>query len=63
MKTQALIAKLSSDGAGLNNLALAYNMWNFPRALELGKAAVGGDLSGNVLRQSNVALYALYAGD
>jgi len=37
-------------------------MWNFPRAIELGKQAAA-IFPGNVLRQSNVALYALYASD
>ncbi len=62
-ENEALIKRFPSDSTGLNNLALAYfNMWNFPRALELGKQAAA-IYPGNVLRQSNVALYALYAGD
>ena len=62
-ENEALIKRFPSDSTGLNNLALAYfNMWNFPRALELGKQAAA-IYPGNVLRQSNVALYALYASD
>ncbi len=62
-ENEALIKRFPSDSTGLNNLALAYfNMWNFPRALELGKQAAA-IYPGNVLRQSNVALFALYASD
>ena len=63
VENEALIKQFPSDAAGLSNLALAYfNMFNFPRALELGRQAAA-IYPGNVLRQSNVALYALYASD
>ncbi|HEX7281927.1 MAG TPA: serine/threonine-protein kinase, partial [Vicinamibacterales bacterium] len=62
-ENEALIKRFPADGAGLNNLALAYfSMWNFPRALEVGRQAAA-IYPGNVLRQSNVALYAMYASD
>lgn len=58
-----LITKYPSDAAGLSNLALAYfNLFNFKKALDLGTKAAA-IFPGNVLRQSNVALYALYAND
>jgi serine/threonine protein kinase/tetratricopeptide (TPR) repeat protein len=60
---EALVQQFPSDAAGLSNLALAnFSMWNFPRAMELGRQAVAL-YPGNVLRQSNVALYAMYASD
>lgn len=60
---ETLVAKFPSDAAGLSNLALAhFKAWHFARALELGQQAAAL-FPKNVLRQSNVALYALYASD
>ena len=60
---EALVAKFPSDAAGLTNLALAhFKAWHFSRALEVGRQAAAL-YPKNVLRQSNVALYALYASD
>jgi serine/threonine protein kinase/tetratricopeptide (TPR) repeat protein len=62
-ENEALVARFPADAVGLSNLAFAYfDMWNLPRALELGKQAAA-IFPGNVLRQSNVALYAFYASD
>jgi tetratricopeptide (TPR) repeat protein len=62
-QNEALVQRFPSDAAGLSNLALAnFSMWDFPRALEVGRQAAALYPS-NVLRQSNVALYAMYASD
>ena len=62
-ENQKLIERFPSDAAGLSNLALAYfNMWDFPKALDFGRQSAA-IYPGNVLRQSNVALYAMYASD
>lgn len=58
---EALVARFPSDAAGLANLALAhFKAWHLSRALEVGRQAAAL-YPRNVLRQSNVALYALYA--
>jgi len=63
VQNEQLVAKFPSDAAGASNLALAYfNQFKFARALELGRQAAS-IYPGNVLRQSNVALFALYASD
>jgi tetratricopeptide (TPR) repeat protein len=58
-----LVKLFPADGAGHNNLALAYfNTLNFKQALESGKRA--RDIyPQNLLYQGNYALYAMYAGD
>jgi tetratricopeptide (TPR) repeat protein len=62
-ENENLVKRFPSDAAGLSNLALAYfSMWNFPRALDVGRQAAA-IYPGNVLRQSNVGLYAMYASD
>jgi tetratricopeptide (TPR) repeat protein len=62
-ESEQLIQRFPSDAAGASNLALSYFLdFDFQRALELGTQAAA-IYPGNVLRQSNVALYALYAGN
>jgi len=62
-ENETLVSKFPSDAAGASNLALAhFNLFHFARALQLGRQAAA-IYPGNVLRQSNVALYALYTND
>ena len=60
---EALVRLYPADGAGHNNLALAYfSTLNFQKALEEGRRVL--DLYPNLLLyRSNFALYAMYAGD
>jgi tetratricopeptide (TPR) repeat protein len=60
---QALVQKYPADGAGHNNLAIAYfGTLDFPRALEEGKRVLDV-YPKSVLYRSNYSLYAMYAGD
>jgi tetratricopeptide (TPR) repeat protein len=59
----ALLKQYPADGAGLQNLSLAYFYHrDWPRALEIGRRA-SQIYPKNVSRRNNVALYAMYAGD
>jgi len=58
-----LIEKYPADTAGLGNLAFAWFLRrDMPKALEIGRRATAV-YPGNVLQRTNVALYAMYAGD
>jgi eukaryotic-like serine/threonine-protein kinase len=60
---EALVKAYPADGAGHNNLALAYfNTLNFQKALEEGRKALE-IYPKRLLYRSNDALYAMYAGD
>jgi eukaryotic-like serine/threonine-protein kinase len=60
---EALVKKYPSDGAGHNNLAIAYfGTLNFPKALEEGRLVLT-IYPNSPLYRSNYALYAMYAGD
>jgi len=60
---EALVRKFPSDGAGHNNLAIAYfGTLNFTKALEEGRHVLG-IYPNSPLYRSNYALYAMYAGD
>jgi serine/threonine protein kinase/tetratricopeptide (TPR) repeat protein len=57
-----LVERYPSDGAGLANLAFAYQqLGQFDKAMEVGSRAAALHPN-NVLRQNNVGLYAMYAG-
>lgn len=59
----ALIKQYPTDGAGLQNLALAYFYHrDFPKALEIGRRS-SQQFPKNVSRLNNVALYGMYASD
>ena len=58
----ALVARYPSDGVGLSNLAFAHTLLRqFDKAMEIGGRAAELNPA-NVIRQSNVGLYAMYAG-
>jgi tetratricopeptide (TPR) repeat protein len=58
----SLVKAFPADSSGLSNLALAsFYKRDMPQALEQGRKAAEL-FSKNVLRRSNVALYAMYAG-
>ena len=58
-----LVERYPFDGAGYNNLAVAYsNKLDFPKASENGRKALQ-IFPNNRLYRSNYALYAMYAGD
>jgi len=60
---EALVKKYPSDGAGHNNLAIAYfGTLNFARTLEEGRRVLA-IYPNSPLYRSNYALYAMYAGD
>ena len=60
---EALIKEYPTDSSGLNNLAVAYFLvLNFPKAQEMGKRVLQL-YPKNVIFRSNLALYAMYAGD
>jgi eukaryotic-like serine/threonine-protein kinase len=59
----ALVEKYPADTAGLGNLAFAWFLRrDMTRALEVGRKATAV-YPENVLQRTNVALYAMYAGD
>ena len=60
---EALVQRYPADGAGHNNLAIAYfGTLNFPKALEEGRRVLEV-YPKSVLYRSNYSLYAMYAGD
>ncbi|HSL22930.1 MAG TPA: protein kinase [Vicinamibacterales bacterium] len=60
---EQLVQKYPGDGAGWNNLAIAYfRTRNFPKAHEAGAQALKLYPS-KILYRNNYALYAMYAGD
>jgi eukaryotic-like serine/threonine-protein kinase len=60
---ETLVKKYPSDGAGHNNLAIAYfGTLNFTKALEEGRRVMA-IYPNNPMYRSNYALYAMYAGD
>ncbi len=60
---RALVEKFPADGAGHNNLAVAYfSTLDFERAMEEGRRVL--DIyPNNLFYRQNAALYAMYAGD
>ena len=60
---ETLVAKFPADGAGHNNLAIAYfGTLNFTKALDEGRRVLA-IYPNSPMYRSNYALYAMYAGD